>query len=100
MFQRKKMGVRLGLLAVWPFVTVMAAVDINHADADAIAEALHGVGKAKALAIVRDRETNGPFSSIDDLKRIKGIKDAVVEHNRDIMILGNPLSSPPPAGKK
>ncbi|MEY2701171.1 MAG: hypothetical protein RIQ52_1926 [Pseudomonadota bacterium] len=88
------------LAAGQPVVSAQATVDINHADADAIAEALRGVGKAKAVAIVHDREVNGPFTSIDDLKRIKGIKDAVVEHNRDIMTLGQPASSQPVVQKK
>jgi len=41
-------------------------------------EALPGIGAKLAAAIVRDRELNGPFASVDALTRIPGIKPALV----------------------
>lgn len=41
-------------------------------------EALPGIGAKLAAAIVRDRERNGPFPSVDALSRIPGIKPALV----------------------
>lgn len=47
-------------------------VNINSADSAAL-QTLPGVGEATAAAIIRDREANGPFSSIEDIMRISGI---------------------------
>ncbi|MNN93394.1 ComE operon protein 1 [compost metagenome] len=44
---------------------------------------LNGIGKAKAEAIVAYREANGPFASVDELLEIKGIGNALLERNRD-----------------
>lgn len=35
--------------------------------------ALPGIGPSKAAAIVSDRQANGPFLSVDDLQRVRGI---------------------------
>ena len=47
-------------------------VNINSATASEL-QTLSGVGESTANAIVRDREQNGPFSSVDDLMRVSGI---------------------------
>ena len=57
-------------------------VDINSADATALAAALTGVGEAKARSIVAYREQNGPFDSADDLVQVKGIGERLLEINR------------------
>jgi competence protein ComEA len=43
---------------------------------------LDGVGDALARRIVDDREQNGPFRSIDDLRRVKGIGPKTLEKLR------------------
>jgi competence protein ComEA len=43
---------------------------------------LEGVGETLALRIVEDRETNGPFRSLEDLDRVKGIGAKTVERLR------------------
>ena len=43
---------------------------------------LPGVGPARALDIVRDREENGPFAKVEDLARVRGIGPAGVERMR------------------
>lgn len=58
-------------------------VNINSADATALASSLHGVGPAKAQAIVDYRQAHGPFKSVDQLASVKGIGAATVEKNRD-----------------
>lgn len=63
-------------------------VDINTADAKTLAEGLVGVGMSKAEAIVAYREENGPFASVDELAKVKGIGDKTVERNRDLMSTG------------
>jgi competence protein ComEA len=56
-------------------------IDINHATAQQLDE-LPGIGPAKAAAIVADRELNGPFRSVDDLDRVKGIGPKMLEKLR------------------
>ena len=70
-------------------------VNINTADATALAANLHGVGPAKAQAIVEHRQANGPFKSADQLAAVKGIGLATVEKNRDRIQLGNATATKP-----
>ncbi|MDX9741457.1 MAG: ComEA family DNA-binding protein [Gammaproteobacteria bacterium] len=76
----------LGGVAV--LATAADRIDINRADAAALAQ-LHGVGAARAEAIVAERESNGPFRSIEDLVRVKGLGQAVIERNRDRVTVDN-----------
>ncbi len=62
-------------------------VNINYADAEELTQ-LHGVGTAKAEAIIEYREANGPFLQVEDLANVKGIGLATVERNRDMIIVG------------
>lgn len=61
-----------------------AVVNINTATAAELTR-LDGIGETKALAIVADRDTNGPFESEGDLTRVRGIGDITVEKNADRM---------------
>jgi competence protein ComEA len=70
-------------------------VNVNTADAATIAEALNGVGEAKAEAIVAYRQANGPFKSPEQLAEVKGIGLKTVEKNRDLIEVG-----PAPAPKQ
>jgi competence protein ComEA len=63
-------------------------VNVNTADAATIAEALNGVGEAKAEAIVAYRQANGPFKSAEQLAEVKGIGLKTVEKNRDLIEVG------------
>ena len=56
---------------------VVAAVNINTASSAEL-EALPGIGPAKAKAIVEYRQKNGAFKSVEELKNVKGIGDAVL----------------------
>ena len=46
-------------------------------------DSLPGIGAKRAEAIVRDRELNGPFPSVDALARVPGIKPALVARVRE-----------------
>lgn len=76
------LGISNAVLAAEP-------VDINTATAEQLAEALNGVGETKARAIIEYRETNGPFSHLDDLINVRGIGMATVDKNRDMMRVEN-----------
>jgi len=68
-----------------------APVDINTANAAMLATAIDGVGEKKAATIVQYRQTNGPFASVDDLAKIKGIGAVTVERNRaNLMVAPQP----------
>ncbi len=60
--------------------TVGDRVDINTATVAELA-ALPGIGEAKAKAIVEHR-TADPFKTVDDLKKVKGIGDKMLESLR------------------
>ncbi len=67
----------------------ISMLDINNADATAIAAALDGVGLSKAQDIVAYREMFGNFHSVDELAEVKGIGVATVEKNRQRIIIVN-----------
>ncbi|MGU9805352.1 UNVERIFIED_CONTAM: helix-hairpin-helix domain-containing protein [Pseudomonas sp. CM11] len=60
-----------------------AKVDLNMADAATLQRELAGIGKAKAESIVAYRESNGVFSSVEELLEVKGIGKAILDRNRD-----------------
>src|SRR3954447_24712169 len=79
-------------------------VNINTADATALAKALNGIGPAKAKAIVTYRDKNGPFKSVDQLALVEGITQKLIDKNRaDIRLGGDksaaPATTPAPAAK-
>lgn len=53
---------------------VSGPVNVNTADAAALAS-LPGIGDTLAQCIIDYRQQNGPFSTLDDLKNVKGIGD-------------------------
>lgn len=67
--------------------TAFAAVNVNTADAEKIAEELKGIGISKAKAIVVYREENGPFKTVEQLTEVKGIGLKTVEKNRTEILL-------------
>ena len=64
---------------------IAGPVDINSADAKTLARELDGVGMAKAEAIVSYREKNGPFKSVDDLAKVKGLGKKLIDQNKSYL---------------
>lgn len=62
-------------------------VNINTADVSQL-QTLDGIGEATARKIVADREANGPFQTIEDLKRVSGIGDKKFEGLKDSICVG------------
>ncbi|GKU81337.1 ComE operon protein 1 [Niallia sp. NCCP-28] len=60
------------------------AVDLNKATAAELDE-LPGIGPAKAETIIEYRESNGGFSSKEDLKKISGIGEKTYEKLADLI---------------
>lgn len=57
-------------------------VNINTASKEELMT-LPGIGEAKALAIIAYRQENGPFSTLEELKEVEGIKDGVFSKMKD-----------------
>jgi len=75
-------------------------VNVNTADATALAKALNGVGPAKAKAIVSYREKNGPFKTVDQLAMVEGITQKLIDKNRaDIKLGAEKAAGSAPAGQ-
>lgn len=64
-------------------------VDLNAADAAAL-DALPGVGLAKARAVIRYREANGPFRAVQELARVPGFGAAALGRLTGRVRVGDP----------
>jgi competence protein ComEA len=74
-------------------------VNVNTADATALAKALNGVGPAKAKAIVAYRDKNGPFKTVEQLAMVEGISQKLIDRNRADIQLGAAKPGPAAAGQ-
>jgi competence protein ComEA len=63
--------------------TPSGPIDVNTASAAQL-ETLPGIGPTLAAAIIAERE-KGPFKSVDDLGRVRGIGDARLEQLRELV---------------
>jgi competence protein ComEA len=72
-------------------------VNVNSADATTLARELDGIGPVKAQAIVDFRQKNGPFRSPEDLLKVDGIGQRVLDQNRANIRIEK--SGPAPAAK-
>ena len=48
---------------------------------------LNGIGEVLARRIIDEQATNGPFESIDDLRRVKGIGPKTLEKIRGFLVI-------------
>ena len=82
-----KMILKNFVLVLFSVTHLFAIVDINNASSSELLE-LNGIGKAKSQKIIKYREENGCFKSIDELSRVDGISRSIVSNNRNILSIG------------
>ena len=92
------------LLLVAADSNAAACTDINSASSAAL-QSVTGIGPAKAQAVLDHIQSNGPFSSIDDVTRVRGIGPATLRNIRDagFCVDGDPQpqsETPTPAASK
>jgi len=68
---------------------VAQLLNINNASAEQLAEALPGIGPAKAARIVQWRLDNGAFKDVDQLLQVKGIGEKTLEKLRNHIRIGS-----------
>jgi competence protein ComEA len=69
-----------------PFSLFAASpLDINTATAAEFSAVMSGVGVKKAEAIITYRDANGPFDSVEQLTKVKGIGNVLLDRNRDLV---------------
>jgi competence ComEA-like helix-hairpin-helix protein len=62
-------------------------IEVNHASEDEL-RALPGIGAVLAARIVEARQRDGPFASLDDLRRVRGLGRAKLERLAAAIALG------------
>ena len=62
-------------------------INVNRANEGDL-ESIPGVGPSLAAKIIKDRESNGPFASVDDLTRVSGIGEKKLESMREFITIG------------
>jgi competence protein ComEA len=76
-------GVSLATRADTSVPQMPTEININTADAKAIANVLKGVGLSRATAIVAYRERHGAFTELDQLGAVKGIGERTLKANAE-----------------
>ncbi|MEJ2141812.1 MAG: helix-hairpin-helix domain-containing protein [Gammaproteobacteria bacterium] len=77
-------------ISAFSFYAQAEPVNINTADIKSLAENIKGIGAKKAQAIVDYRKTHGPFKRVDDIVKVKGIGNKLLEKNRADLRISTP----------
>jgi competence protein ComEA len=75
-----------------------AALNLNTATKDELVS-LPGIGPAKAQAIVDYRNQNGPFRSIDEIRKVKGIGEKLFNQIKPELNVGSARPPQPAIAK-
>ena len=67
-------------------VSVGGKININQAGVTELQQ-LNGIGQKKAEAIIQYRQQHGRFQTIEDLQKVKGIGPALLNKNRQRLVL-------------
>ena len=103
MKKQSRVLVQALVASLLPAVTWAGPVNVNSADAATLARELDGIGQVKAEAIVEYRQKNGPFRNPEDLLKVDGIGERVLEQNRGNIRLDKaaaPATTQKPAAKR
>jgi competence protein ComEA len=84
-------------LALFSAVTFAQMIDVNSATAEQLDKGLKGIGPKKAADIVKYREANGAFKSVDDLAKVPGIKGKTLEKIKPMVTVGGAEPAAAPA---
>jgi competence protein ComEA len=87
------------IVSLLPSIAWAGPVNVNTADAATLAQELDGIGPVKAQAIVEYRQKNGPYRTADDLLKVQGIGQRVLDQNRANIRLDKAGSAPAAASK-
>jgi competence protein ComEA len=87
MMKKLLVALLFALFAFSGFAFAGAPIDINTAT-EAQLDGLKGIGPAKAKTIIQYRTKNGPFKSVDDLEKVKGIGKKTVDGFRADVTVG------------
>lgn len=68
-------------------------IDLNAATAKQL-EKLPGIGKELAKRVVEYRTANGPFESVNDIVKVKGIGKKTFAKVKDLLMIGAPTPAP------
>jgi len=64
-----------------PVAQVIDKINLNNADVQTLTNSFKGIGKKRALAIVKYREEHRGFTTIAELANVRGIGSAFVNKN-------------------
>lgn len=64
-----------------------AALNLNTVSKDELV-ALPGIGPSKAQAILDYRNQNGPFKSVDEIRKVKGIGEKLFQQIKPELVVG------------
>lgn len=65
---------------------VSGQISINNASKEEL-QSLSGVGESKAISIIKYREENGPFNTLEDIMNVSGIGNSLFEKIKDSITL-------------
>ncbi|MFP7754519.1 ComEA family DNA-binding protein [Thermodesulfobacteriota bacterium B35] len=82
----KKISLTL-ILLLFLATAALAKVNINTATVKEL-QAIRGIGQTKAEAIIKYRKKEGPFKSVKDLVKVKGIGEKTVEKIKGEITVG------------
>jgi competence protein ComEA len=98
MMKKLLVALLFALFAFSGFAFAAAPIDVNTAT-QAQLEGLKGIGPAKAKTIIEYRTKNGPFKSVDDLEKVKGIGKKTLDGFRADVTVGGGAPAAPATAK-
>ena len=76
------------LLALPCYLSAADKININTASKEVLMSEIKGVGEKRAEAIIAYREQNGPFKSVDELAKVTGVGQSILDANKDSLSVG------------